>query len=261
MADSVLVFIEDGIATLTLNRPERLNAWHTPMRTAVADALDGLNRDPSVGAIILTGAGKRAFSAGQDLAETMAFDSGEAAREWFLSWRAFYDSLRNLDKGCVAALNGVAAGSAFQFAMLTDVRVGHPGTRMGQPEIESGIPSVLGPMLMLPRLGLSRTVELTLTGRMMSGEECHRIGLIHHLVDPECVMSKAREVAAALASKPPIAMRLNKRRFREVSQPDFDEAFAAGADIEAEAFESGEPQKEMEQFFAVRAARSSPDTG
>ena len=212
MADSVLVFIEDGIATLTLNRPERLNAWHTPMRMAVADALDGLNRDPSVGAIILTGAGKRAFSAGQDLAETMAFDSGETAREWFLSWRAFYDSLRNLDKGCVAALNGVAAGSAFQFAMLTDVRVGHPGTRMGQPEIESGIPSVLGPMLMLPRLGLSRTVELTLTGRMMSGEECHRIGLIHHLVDPERVMSKAREVAAALASKPPIAMRLNKRR-------------------------------------------------
>ena len=261
MTDSVLVFIEDGIATLTLNRPERLNAWHTPMRTAVADALDGLNRDPSVGAIILTGAGKRAFSAGQDLAETMAFDSGETAREWFLSWRAFYDSLRKLDKGCVAALNGVAAGSAFQFAMLTDVRVGHPGTRMGQPEIESGIPSVLGPMLMLPRLGLSRTVELTLTGRMMSGEECHRIGLIHHLVDPERVMSKAREVAAALASKPPIAMRLNKRRFREVSQPDFDEAFASGAAIEAEAFESGEPQKEMEQFFAVRAARSSPDTG
>ena len=110
MADSVLVFIEDGIATLTLNRPERLNAWHTPMRMAVADALDGLNRDPSVGAIILTGAGERAFSAGQDLAETMAFDSGETAREWFLSWRAFYDSLRNLDKGCVAALNGVRRG-------------------------------------------------------------------------------------------------------------------------------------------------------
>ena len=260
MADSVLVSIEDGVATLTLNRPERLNAWHTPMREAVAGALGALNGDASVGAIILTGAGDRAFSAGQDLAETMAFDSGEAGREWFLSWRAFYDSLRNLDKGCVAALNGVAAGSAFQFAMLADVRVGHPGTRMGQPEIDSGIPSVLGPMLMLPRLGLSRTVELTLTGRMMDGEECHRIGLIHHLVEPHRVMEKAREVAAALAAKPPLAMRLNKRRFREISEPDFAEAFAAGAAIEAEAFDSGEPQREMEQFFAVRAARSSPDS-
>ena len=260
MADSVLVSIEDGIATLTLNRPERLNAWHTPMREAVADALGALNGDASVGAIVVTGAGEHAFSAGQDLAETMTFDSGEAGREWFLTWRAFYDSLRNLEKGCVAALNGVAAGSAFQFAMLADVRVGHPGTRMGQPEINSGIPSVLGPMLMLSRLGLSRTVELTLTGRMMDGEECRRIGLIHHLVEPHRVMEKAREVAAALAAKPPLAMRLTKRRFREISEPDFAEAFAAGAAIEAEAFDSGEPQREMEQFFAVRAARSSPDS-
>ena len=260
MSDSVLVSVENGVATLTLNRPERLNAWHTPMRESVAESLGALNRDASVGAIVITGAGERAFSAGQDLAETMAFDSGEAAREWFLSWRAFYDSLRTLDKGCVAALNGVAAGSAFQFAMLADVRVGHSGTRMGQPEIDSGIPSVLGPMLMLPRLGLSRTVELTLSGRMMDGEECHRIGLIHHLVEPERVMPKAREVALELASKPPLAMRLNKRRFREVSQPDFDEAFAAGAAIEAEAFEAGEPQREMERFFAVRAGRSSPDS-
>lgn len=260
MADSVLVSVDDGIATLTLNRPERLNAWHTPMRVAVAEALHALNRDASVGAIVLTGAGERAFSAGQDLAETMAFGSGEAAREWFLSWRAFYDSLRTLDKGCVAALNGVAAGSAFQFAMLADVRVGHSGTRMGQPEINSGIPSVLGPMLMLPRLGLSRTIELTLSGRMMDGEECHRIGLVHHLVEPHQVMPKAREVAAHLASRPALAMRLNKRRFREVSQPDFDEAFAAGAAIEAEAFEAGEPQREMERFFAVRSGRSSRDS-
>ena len=72
-------------------------------------------------------------------------------------------------------------------------------------------------------------------------------------------MSKAREVALALASKPPLAMRLTKRRLREVSEPDFEDAFAAGAAIEAEAFDAGEPQREMEQFFAVRAGRSSPD--
>ena len=258
VTDDVLVSVEDGIATLTLNRPDRLNAWHTPMREAIAATLGALDRDPSVGAIIVTGAGERAFSAGQDLAETMAFESGDAGREWFLSWRPFYDALRSLDKGCVAALNGVAAGSAFQFAMLTDVRVGHPGTRMGQPEIDSGIPSVLGPMLMLPRIGLSRTVELTLCGRMMEGEECHRIGLVHHLVDDAGqVMPAARKVAALLAAKPRTAMRLTKRRFREMTQPDFDEAFAAGAAIEAEAFASGEPQAEMERFFETRTARRS----
>ena len=150
------------------------------------------------------------------------------------------------------ALNGVAAGSAFQFCLLADVRVGHPGTRMGQPEINSGIPSVLGPMLMQSRIGLSRTVELTLMGRMMDAEESHRVGLLHHLVPEDQVLSKSLELARELASKPPIAMRLNKRRFCQVTQAAFDEAFDAGAAIEAEAFDSGEPQHSMEEFFEKR---------
>jgi enoyl-CoA hydratase len=255
MSDTVLVDVSDGIGTVTLNRPPKLNAWNTPMREAVSAALARLNADDSVGAIIVTGAGDRAFSAGQDLEETMGFKSGDDGHAWFLTWRAYYDSVRNLDKACVMALNGVAAGSAFQFAMLGDVRVGHAGSRMGQPEINAGIPSVLGPMLMLPRIGLSRTVELTLTGRMMDGEECHRIGLIHYLVEPSQVMTKAREVAATLAAKPKIAMRLNRQRFREITQPDFDDAFEAGSRIEREAFASGEPQAEMERFFAERRAK------
>lgn len=255
MSNSVLVSVDDGIATITLNRPDRLNAWDTPMRNEVAAALNDFNSDAAVGAIVLTGAGEDAFSAGQDLAETMAFTTGDDAIRWFNSWRDFYDSLRSLDKGCVAALNGVAAGSAFQFSLLTDVRVGHAGTRMGQPEIDSGIPSVLGPMLMQSRIGLSRTIELTLTGRMMDGDECHRVGLIHHLVPSGEVMATAREVAKALAAKPPITMRLNKRRFKEVTQPEFDEAFERGAAYEAEAFAAGEPQAEMERFFEKRAAR------
>jgi enoyl-CoA hydratase len=255
MPESILVDVDDGIGTITLNRPEKLNAWDMPMRAALRRALEQLDADDGVAAIILTGAGDRAFSAGQDLAETQKFDSSHAGREWFLSWRDFYDAFRKLRKPCVGALNGVAAGSAFQVAMLTDVRVGHPGTCMGQPEINAGIPSVLGPMLMIERLGLSRTIELTLTGRMMDGDECHRIGLIHHLVPQDELMAKAGEVAQLLASKPPIAMRLCKQRFREVTQPAFDEAFAAGQRYQEEAFASGEPQKAMTKFFAERSAR------
>jgi enoyl-CoA hydratase/carnithine racemase len=149
----------------------------------------------------------------------------------------------------------VAAGSAFQAAMLTDVRVGHPGVRMGQSEINSGIPSVTGPMLMLPRIGLSRTMELTLTGRIMDAAECHAIGLIHYLVAPEQVMSKTREVAETMAAKPAIALRLTKARFRQVTQQAFDEAFENGGAYQAEAFASGEPQAAMRMFFAERAAR------
>ena len=247
----------DKTAIITLNRQDKLNAWDTDIRMGLADLLGTLNADESVRAIIITGAGDRAFCAGQDLEETMGFSSGEEGHKWFLTWKDFYDSVRQLDKPIIAALNGVAAGSAFQFAMLTDIRIGHPGSNMGQPEINAGIPSVLGPLLMVPRLGLSRTVELVLNGRMMDGEECHRIGLIHQLVDPDQVMPTALKAAESLGAKPPIAMRLNRQRFREMTQADFDDAFVKGAAIEAEAFASGEPQRAMEAFFAARAAKSN----
>ncbi len=252
MHENLILERDQSTAILTLNRPAKLNAWNTPMRIAIGEVLGELNADDGVRAIVITGAGNQAFSAGQDLEETMQFSSGEEGHTWFLTWRKFYDSLRQLDKPCVAALNGVAAGSAFQFAMLMDIRIGHESSRMGQPEINSGIPSVLGPLLMVPRLGLSRTVELVLNGRMMDGEECHRIGLIHHLVEPHTVMEKSLEAAATLGAKPPIAMRLNRRRFREMTQADFDDAFERGAAIEAEAFASGEPQRAMQTFFDQR---------
>ena len=257
MSNAVIITeVSDDIGTVTLNKPWKLNAWDTPMRAEITGVLRDWNRDPVVKAVILTGAGERAFCAGQDLEETEKFQSGHEGANWFQSWRDFYNAIRDLDKPCVAALNGVAAGSAFQAVMLTDARVGHAGVRMGQPEIDAGIPSVTGPMLMLPRIGLARTMELTLTGRMMDAAEAAAIGLINYLVPrSEDVMPKTREIAALMASKPVIAFRLNKRRFRQVTQEAFDEAFRNGGAIQAEAYASGEPQETMRRFFIERAAR------
>lgn len=253
---AVITEVTEGIGTVTLNKPWKLNAWDTPMRAEITAVLKDWNRNPAVKAVIMTGAGERAFCAGQDLEETEKFQSGHEGANWFQSWQDFYNAIRGLDKPCLAALNGVAAGSAFQAVMLTDVRVGHPGVRMGQPEINAGIPSVTGPMLMLPRIGLARTMELTLTGRMMEPDEAASIGLINYLVQkPEDVMPKAREIAAMMAAKPVTAFRLNKQRFRQVTQEAFDEAFRNGGAIQAEAYASGEPQETMRKFFAERAAR------
>ena len=256
MPSAIITAVKDGLATLTLNKPHKLNAWDTPMRAEVSKTLRAWNKDAAVRAIILTGAGDRAFSAGQDLDETEKFQSGAQGADWFQSWRDFYNSIRESDKPVVAALNGVAAGSAFQAVMLCDLRVGHAGSTLGQPEINSGIPSITGPMLMLPRIGLSRTTELTLTGRMMDADEGHAIGLIQYLVKtPVEVMPKTLEIARLLADKPPIAMRLNKQRLRQVTQEAFEEAFVNGSAYQAEAFGSGEPQASMRTFFAARAKR------
>lgn len=254
MSDMILSSISDGVGLITLNRPQVLNAWDRPMRAVLLEKLRAFESDDAVRAIVVTGAGERAFSAGQDLNETKRF-SGDDGKAWIAEWEILYGQVRSLSKPFLAALNGVAAGSAFQFSLLTDIRIAHAGVKMGQPEINSGIASTLGPWIMREMLGLSRTIELTLTGRMMSAEECHRIGLISELVSADRVLPRALELARELARKPPVAMRLNKARFREVTEPGFVDALRAGEVMQKESYGSGEPARMMEEFFRQRAAR------
>ena len=254
MSEFIRFDVTERVACITLDRQDRLNAWDRGMRDAIVAGVQRFGADDSVGAVILTGAGALAFCAGQDLDEAQGFDA-DRAEAWIREWETYYDALRALSKPLVIALNGIAAGSAFQVALLGDIRVAHPGVRMGQPEINSGIASTTGPWLMREMLGLSRTIELTLTGRMMDAEECHRLGLIHHLVPQDQVMPHARKVAGELAAKPPIAMRLNKQRFRAVTEPGFRDAIHAGIPVQRESYGSGEPARMMEAFFRERAAR------
>ncbi|HEV7256982.1 MAG TPA: enoyl-CoA hydratase/isomerase family protein, partial [Bosea sp. (in: a-proteobacteria)] len=251
MKDSVLSEIRGPVGILTLNRPQVLNAWNAPMRARLVEALDELEANEAVRAIILTGAGDRAFGAGQDLNETKTFDA-DRAEVWMGEWEHLYDRIRSLSKPIIAALNGVAAGSAFQVSLLCDLRIGHEGVTMGQPEINSGIASVTGPWIMREMIGIARTIDLTLTGRMMDAQESFRIGLINRIVPQEQVMEAALALATELAGKPPVAMRLNKARFREVTEASFRECLAAGIRNQREAYATGEPARMMEEFLAKR---------
>lgn len=254
MADFILRETRGAVAIITLNRPEVLNAWHAEMRSALVEALDAAEADEAVRAIIMTGAGDRAFGAGQDLNETKTFDP-DRAELWIGEWERLYDRLRSLSKPLIMALNGVAAGSAFQVALLGDFRIGHPGVTMGQPEINSGITSTTGPWIMREMIGLARTIDLTLTGRMMDAAEAERIGLINRIVPQEKVMAEALALAEELAAKPPIAMRMNKARFREVTEEGFRDCLAAGVRNQRISYGTGEPARMMEKFLAERAAR------
>jgi len=240
-------------AVITLDRPEVLNAWDAPMRDELIGALEAAEREKEVRAIVLTGAGERAFSAGQDLNETMSFDP-DRAEQWVREWERLYGVIRGLSKPLIAALNGVAAGSAFQVALLCDFRIGHPGVRMGQPEINSGIASTTGPWIMREMLGLARTIELTLTGNLMDADECARLGLLNKVVPKERVVSEALRLAEELAAKPPVAMRLNKQRFREMTEAGFQDCLEAGIRIQRESYATGEPARMMEQFLAKGSA-------
>ncbi|MGX1787104.1 enoyl-CoA hydratase/isomerase family protein [Bosea sp. NPDC055332] len=252
----IVVERQASVGIVRLDRPQKLNAWTVAMRREIMAAMNGFESDGSCRAIVLTGTGDRAFCAGQDLGEAHGFDVDEA-ESWIRGWGDFYSVLRGLSKPLVVALNGVAAGSAFQAALLGDVRVGHAGVRMGQPEINSGIASITGPWIMNLMLGMSRTIELTLSGRLMDAEECARIGLIHHIVDQSEVLQQSIRIAEALGDKPPIAMRIDKLRFREMTEASFRDAIEAAIRHHRTSYESGEPARMMEEFYKARGSEIS----
>jgi enoyl-CoA hydratase/carnithine racemase len=260
MADFILAETRGAVRIITLNRPRILNAWHSEMRAMLVAALEAAEADREIGAIVMTGAGERAFGAGQDLNETKTFDP-DRAELWIGEWERLYDLIRSLSKPLVMALNGVAAGSAFQVALLGDFRIAHAGVRMGQPEIDAGIASTTGPWIMKEMIGLARTIDLTLTGRLMDAEEAERIGLINRIVPRERVLDEAVALAAELAAKPPVAMRLNKARFREVTEAAFRDCLAAGVHNQRVSYATGEPARMMEKFLAERAARKARAAG
>jgi enoyl-CoA hydratase len=253
----------DGdVAVVTLSRPDRHNAWTSHARRDLAAELARLNADGAVKAIVVTGAGEKAFCSGQDFNESQNFGGAQDAHSWLAEIKSFYEVIRGLEKPSVAALNGLAAGSGFQVALMLDFRIAHAGVVMGQPELNNGIPSVVGPWgVMFERIGLARTLDLTLTGRLIDAAEAERIGLLNEIVRASEVLPRSIALARELGGKPPVALRLTKRAYREATQAAFDRAFAIAEEAQTAAFASGEPQRCMEEFFRLRAARKAAARG
>jgi enoyl-CoA hydratase/carnithine racemase len=251
---TILVDRDGAIATVLLNRPDVLNAVDRTMRHELIAALGELNADASVRAIVLTGSGNRAFTAGQDLGELAPLDAAGGAA-WVRDLGRLYQAIRDLDKPIVVAMNGLATGAGLQMALHSDVRVAHPGVRMAQPEINAGLPSVLGSWIMLMSIGLSRTQELALSGKLVDAETCLKFGLIDFLVPEDLLLTDAKRIAQSLAEKPPNAVRLTKQRAREVTQAAWDATVEAGARMAAEAFGTGEPQATAKAFLERRRDR------
>ena len=255
MPSTVLIERQAGSAIVTLNRPESLNAVNVELRETLIASLSDLNHDAGVRAVVIAGAGARAFCSGQDLNETARYTIDDVD-QWLMRQHAMYQAVRDLDKPCVAAWNGVAAGAGFQIGLCSDLRVGYAEMKLGQPEIRAGLASIVGSYLMTLHLPLSQNVQLSLTGELISGQRAYELGLINHIVPKEQVLERSLAVAAELAKLGPTAVRLTKLRFRELTQPGFDAALEAAKKAQREAYLSGEPQEAMRRFFEKRKGNS-----
>lgn len=240
---------DGGVAVVTLRRGAARNALTVELAQGIVAALGEADADPAVRGIVLTGEGDRAFCAGVDLAEAQTV-TPERVGLWFTGICEVYRAVLTAGKPVIAALNGVAAGAGFQIALVSDMRVAHQGVRMGQPEINAGIPSIMGLHWMRLHLGWGRVQDLSFTGRLMGAEEAERLGLISRLVAAEEVVPQARALAAELGAKPAVAWARTKARFRDLALAGFEEALAAAVAGQRAAFEAGEPQAAMAAFLA-----------
>jgi enoyl-CoA hydratase/carnithine racemase len=243
-----------SICVITLDRPQALNAIDRMLRNRLIEELRRVNDDNGVRAVIITGAGERAFCSGQDLNETARY--GQADIEgWLAGNHAMYRAVRALDKPAIAAFNGVAAGAGFQIGLCCDLRIGYPDMKLGQPEIKAGLASIVGSQLMSSYVGLGLNLELSLTGDLISGTRAYEIGLLNRCVPREKVLETAITLAENLARLPETAMRLTKQRFRALTDPGFEASLEAALAAQRAAYASGEPQEAMRRFLEKRKPR------
>ena len=235
------------VAIVRLNRPERLNAINADIRRELPLALAPLNEDAAVRAVVISASGDRAFCAGQDLEEGAGYGIDDVDR-WFTEMHAMYGAVRALDKPSVAVLFGAVAGAGYQVALYCDLRVAHPEARIGQPEVKTGLGSILGTSLMDWHLPFGINAELSLMGDFISGERAWQLGLVNQVVPREQVFARAMELARALATRPPHALKITKERMRELTQPQFDDILVAAKKYQRRAYESGEPQRLMREM-------------
>ncbi len=218
------------IATVTLNKPERLNAINQQDHRDILELCDHIQDDDDVWAVIWTGAGK-GFCSGADVGNRPA--AAEAAAEPGLkqlldegSWISRQgNALYAVDKPMIAAINGVAAGAGFSLALCCDIRVGCENSRFTTVYQERNLPPEGGMSFLLPRIiGVSRAFDLAMTSRRVDAEEAFRIGLLDRLVSADELMGTANEIAAQICSLPPSAVRVSIRAIRRALESTFVEA-------------------------------------
>jgi enoyl-CoA hydratase len=205
--ENLLVDRDGPVALVTVNRPRVLNALNSQTLDELRRVVLDLKQDDGVRAIVITGAGEKAFVAGADINE-LAVLSPAAGREHALAGQHVFDLIENLGKPVIAAINGFALGGGCELAMACTLRLAADTAKLGQPEINLGlIPGYAGTQRLARLVGTGRALEIILTGTPVAAAEAERIGLVNRVVPAAELLNEARKLAAQLAAQAPIAVR------------------------------------------------------
>lgn len=244
---------EDGIATVTINRPDKLNA----LNATVIDELDAFFTDASsndaIKGVLLTGSGEKSFVAGADIARFRELD-GPSGLAFAQRGQAVFNRIEQLPKPVIAVVNGYALGGGSELALACHMRVASESAVFGQPEVNLGILPGYGGTQRLPRLvGLGLATELVLTGNMIKADRAHTIGLVNHVFAADELMDGARKLMRTILSKAPVAVALTLEALR-VSDHPLQDGLATEAELFGKACDTEDFKEGVDAFLSKRKA-------
>jgi len=255
VSDAVLREINDGVLTLTLNRPEALNSFNVEMKEALLAGLKDAAKDKNVRVVLLTGAG-RAFSAGQDLKERTAPGVADLGTELRLRYNPMVLAMRKLEKPVIGAINGVAAGAGISVALACDLRIAADNASFIEVFARVGLVPDTGSSWFLPRLvGYAKAAEMSFTTDPVDAATAERIGLVNRVVPADQLMTEATALAAKLAQAAPMALGLAKRALNRALESGLEEQLEYEAQLQSIVGRSKDHQEGVAAFVEKRPAR------
>lgn len=258
MSDPILLETSDGTALVTLNRPDKLNALNYALIDRLMAVLDTVETDPAVRAVILTGAGERAFSAGADIHEfsgSVRQGRDAAIRDFVHRGQAMTARLEAFGKPVIAAVNGLAFGGGCEITEAVHLAIASEHAQFAKPEINLGMPPTFGGTQRLPRLaGRKRALELLLTGDPFSPERALEIGLVNRVVPHEALLPAARELAQRIIRHSPLAA----RGILTAVTRGLNMAIAEGLQVEGEQFAALVPSADLGEGINAWIERRPP---
>ena len=221
---TLLVESRDGVAFVTINRPDKLNALNDATVAEIDAAFAAIAADPATRGVVLTGAGEKAFVAGADIAE-LATQSPVDGKERSIRGQRVLDRIERLGKPVIAAVNGFALGGGCELAMACHVRIASENAKLGTPEVKLGIMCGYAGTQRLPRLvGKGRALEMLLTGEMVDAAEALRIGLVNRVVPRDKLLAEAEGLMRKMLANGPVSLRFTLEAVNDGLETGFDEA-------------------------------------
>ena len=256
MAQDLLESIKDGVATLTLNRPDRLNAMSGPMLDALLEALPRLADDGEVGVVVLTGAG-RGLCAGGDVKAMQEAKDGKRERPLIEKIAPGRDrtllAMRDAPQPIIAAINGAAAGAGMNLALGCDIRIASTAARFSQAFVKRGLHPDWGGTYFLPRVvGMARAAEMIFTGEIIDAAEALRLGIVSRVVAPEELMPTVTALARRIAAGPPVAIRLAKHSLYANAERDLKASLEGETSAQNICFETEDAREGIRAFIEKR---------